>query len=149
MQESTIGRPMEILLVEDNRLDIRVTMQALKSGQIVHRLTIVCDGEEALSFLKHEGPFVRAPHPDLILLDLFLPRRNGLDLLEDIRQDPNLKDIPVVVLTASDDLEDQDKCEQLRVDAYISKPVNLQKFLSVVKQLKRFWLQDVLLPTTD
>jgi CheY-like chemotaxis protein len=99
--------------------------------------------------LRQQGRFARAPRPDLILLDLFLPKRNGLEVLEEVRSDYGLKDIPVVVLTSSDADEDKVKCELYQVDSYITKPVNLKKFLAVVKELKRFWLNDVILPTVD
>lgn len=140
---------MEILLVEDSLIDARVTMQALQNGQVQHRLTLVRDGEEALEFLQQQGRFARAPRPDLILLDLMLPKRSGLEVLAEVRGEFGLHDIPVVVLTASDDEEDKVRCGLLEVDSYITKPVNLQKFLTVVKELKRFWLHDVILPAVE
>lgn len=148
-QDQVVGRPMEILLVEDGLLDARVTMAALKEGLLQHRLTLTRDGEEALQFLHQEERFARAPRPDLILLDLMLPKKNGTEVLDELRRDYALKDIPVVVLTASDSEEDRVKCQMLQVDAFISKPVNVEKFLAVVKQLKRFWLNDVILPAVD
>lgn len=149
VQDHVIGRPMEILLVEDGLLDARVTIASLKEGLTQHRLTLIRDGEEALEFLRQEGRFARAPRPDLILLDLMLPKKSGTEVLGELRADYSLKDIPVVVMTASDDEEDRVKCQMLRVDAFISKPVNVAKFLGVVKQLKRFWLNDVILPAVD
>lgn len=140
---------MEILLVEDSLLDARVTMHALQQGQVQHRLTLVRDGDEALEFLQQVGRFVRAPRPDLILLDLMLPKRSGLEVLGEVRAIYNLKEIPVVVLTASDDEQDRMKCGLLQIDGYITKPVNLQKFLSLVKELKRFWMNDVILPAVE
>jgi len=148
-QDQVVGRPMEILLVEDGLIDARVTMAALKEGLLQHRLTLTRDGVEALQFLHQEGRFARAPRPDLILLDLMLPKKNGTEVLDELRKDYALKDIPVVVLTASDLEEDRVKCQMLQVDAFISKPVNVEKFLAVVKQLKRFWLNDVILPSVD
>jgi CheY-like chemotaxis protein len=139
---------MEILLVEDGLMDARLTIEALRSGGIQHRLTLVRDGQEALDFLRQLGRFARAPRPDLILLDLMLPTLGGVEVLADIRSDFALKDIPVVVLTASDADEDKTQCELLEVDSYIVKPVNLQKFLAVIRQLKRFWLDDVILPAS-
>ncbi len=149
MQDQVVGRPMEIMLVEDGLLDARVTIAALKEGLTKHRLTLIRDGEEAMEFLRQEGRFAQAPRPDLILLDLMLPKKSGTEVLDDVRSDFSLKDIPVVVMTASDDEEDRVKCQMLNVDAFISKPVNVDKFLDVVKQLKRFWLNDVILPAID
>jgi len=140
---------MEILLVEDGLMDARVTIEALTNGGIKHRLTLVRDGEEAIDFLLQRGRFAKAPRPDLILLDLMLPKKSGMDVLSDIRGDLALQNIPVVVLTASDAGEDRVKCQLMDVDSFINKPVNLEKFLSVVKQLKRFWMDDVILPTVD
>ena len=144
-----VGRPMEILLVEDSLMDARVTINALRDGLTQHRLTLIRDGEEALEFLRQEGRFVRAPRPDLVLLDLMLPKKSGIELLDELKQDYELKDIPVVVLTASEAEEDKVKCQMLQVDAFITKPVNIEKFLKVVRLLKRFWLNDVILPSID
>lgn len=146
MSSQIVGRPMEILLVEDGLMDARVTIEALRSGGIQHRLTLIRDGEEALAFLHQSGRFARAPRPDLILLDLMLPKKTGVEVLTELRGDAKLRSIPVVVLTASDAEEDRTRCEELQVDSYIPKPVNLGKFLDVVRQLKRFWLDDVILP---
>lgn len=145
----TVGRPMEILLIEDSLADACLTIGALKNGNVQHRLTLIRDGEEAMEFLYQEGKFVRAPRPDLILLDLVLPKKSGLEVLTDVKAHYELNDIPVVVLTGSLHEEDRLKCESMQVDAYITKPVNLDKFLAVVKQLKRFWLEDVILPALE
>ena len=149
MSSTIVGRPMEILLVEDGLLDARVTLEALKEGFVQHRLTLVRDGDEAIQFLLQQGRFARAPRPDLVLLDLMLPKRNGLDVLSVLRSSAPLEQVPVVVLTASDQEEDREKCEQFRVDSYIQKPVNLEKFLAIVRQLKRCWQADVILPALD
>ena len=149
MSNQLVGRPMEILLVEDGLMDARATIQALRGGKVQHRLTLVRDGEEAMEFLKQEGRFARAPRPDLILLDLMLPKKSGLDVLSELRSDYEISDIPVVVLTASDDQEDQSRCAVLDVNSYIRKPVNLDKFLAVIKELKRCWREDVILPTVE
>jgi CheY-like chemotaxis protein len=146
MSDQTIGRPMEILLVEDSLVDARFTMDSLKQSDIKHRLTLVRDGEEALAFLRREGVFARAPHPDLILLDLLLPKLNGVDVLAMVRGDERLRDIPVVVLTASDDAEHREQCELLGVEGYITKPVDLAKFLQIVQDLKNHWQSDLLIP---
>ena len=141
---------MEILLVEDNLIDAKLAIAALKKGEIKHRLTLIRDGEEALEFLQQQGKFVRAPRPDLILLDLFLPRINGRELLHQLKQDENLQSIPVVILTASDVEDDRIDCGDHHVDSFMTKPVNLDKFLDVVRQLKRYWLEaDVILPQVD
>ena len=146
-QAQTVGRPMEILLVEDNLMDAHLTITALRDSEIKHRLTPIPDGQEAIEFLDREGKFARAPRPDLVLLDLHLPKKDGLEVLAAIRERDELKRIPVVILTASDSEEDRNQCEFLDIDSYITKPVNLDKFLEVVKQLKRYWLHDVILPT--
>ena len=139
---------MEILLVEDSLTDASLTIGALKRGDIQHRLTLVRDGEEAIQFLHKEAHFVRAPRPDLILLDLLLPKRSGIEVLRDVKDDFDLKNIPVVVLTASDSEETKLDCEELNVDAFIVKPVNMEKFLSVVRQLRKHLLADVILPAS-
>ena len=146
MKPETVGRPMEILLVEDDFLQSRLTIEALKRGNIKHRMTLVCDGQEALDFLWRRGVFARAPRPDMILLDLRLPKVDGLEVLEELKGDLDLKQIPVVVMTSSRDEEDRLRCQMLQVEAYIVKPVDLGKFLSLVRQLKRFWHADVILP---
>ena len=149
MSRHTIGRPMEILLVEDSLLDARLTIAALKKGGLQHRLTLVRDGLEAVEFLSQEGKFARAPRPDLILLDLLLPKMDGMDVLAEIRVDYELKDIPVVILTASDDKETQARCELYEVEHYITKPVNFDKFLEAVRKLKSHWHHDLILPSLD
>lgn len=146
MSTQTVGRPMEILLVEDGLVDARVTISALKKGQIQHRLTLIRDGQEALEFLRHQGMFARAPRPDLILLDLSLPKLDGRELLSQIKSDAELKSIPVVVMTSSDDEEDRLQSESLGVDSFITKPIDMEKFLAVVRQLKRFLHADLILP---
>ncbi len=149
MDERSISRPMEILLVEDSLVDARFTMVALKQGAIRHRLTLVCDGEEAIAFLLRKGVFARAPRPDLILLDLMLPKMNGLEVLAKIREDENLRNIPVVVLTAASDEEFRIQCEFLGVDGYIAKPVKLRKFLQIVRDLRNHWRSDLVLPALE
>jgi CheY-like chemotaxis protein len=147
MARETIGRPMEILLVEDSLSDAGLTMHALKHGGVRHRLTLVCSGFEAMQFLRREGGFGRAPQPDLILLDLKLPGMDGHAVLDEIKDDADLKATPVVVLTMSMDEADRLQCERLNVDGYMTKPVDMNQFLGLVKELKRFWQADVLLPT--
>ena len=143
-----VGRPLEILLVEDSLLDAHTTISALRDSEIKHRLTLVRDGEEAVSFLHREGCFSRAPRPDVILLDLHLPKRGGLDVLKDIKGDLELKEIPVVILTASDDDRERTLCEDLVIETFVRKPVNLEKFLEMIRQLKhRYHLSDIVLPS--
>jgi len=149
MTTRPIGRPMEILLVEDSLVDARFTMNSLRGGDILHRLTLVRDGEEALTFLRREGVFARAPRPDLILLDLLLPKINGVEVLAAVRQDEKLSEIPVVVLTASPDDDLRTQAEVLGVDGYISKPVDWTKFLATVRALKERWQADLLLPIEE
>lgn len=146
MGRETIGRPMEILLVEDNADDARLTFEFLKECDIQHRLTWLWDGDEALEFLNRRGKYARVPRPDLILLDLGLPRVDGREVLRQVKADASLAEIPVVVMTASKDHEDLLRSEQLQVEGYITKPVDLDKFLGLVYDLKRFWHADLILP---
>ena len=130
-------KPMEILLVEDGLLDARVTIHALRRCGIHHRLTLVRTAGEALMFVRREAVFARAPRPDLILLDLLLPDGDGIDVLRGIRELPSVGQVPVVVLTASDDESDRRSCESLSIDDYIQKPVDEEKFLRVIREHKR------------
>ncbi|MGM0486426.1 MAG: response regulator [Planctomycetota bacterium] len=147
--QPAIGRPMEILLIEDGLMDARLTIGALRKGDFRHRLTLVRDGEEAVQFLFREGRFAQAPRPDLILLDLRLPKKNGLEVLSEVKANEALRDIPVVIMTASEAEEDRVQCDTMNVDGYIVKPVDFDKFLVLVRKLKRFWLDDVILPCAD
>ncbi|MFW6170738.1 MAG: response regulator [Planctomycetota bacterium] len=147
--QAAVGRPMEILLIEDGLMDARLTIGALRKGDFRHRLTLVRDGEEALQFLFREGRFAWRPRPDLILLDLMLPKKSGLEVLNEVKANEDLKDIPVVIMTASKAQEDRVQCDTMNVDGYIIKPVNFENFLELVRKLKRFWLDDVILPCAD
>lgn len=147
MSNNTVGRPMEILLVEDSLTSARVTIGALKRGQVQHRLTWLTDGAEAVEFLERSGKYARAPRPDLILLDLELPGRDGREVLAEIKADDSLCSIPIVVLTSSTAEEDVETTRRLEVEGYMTKPVDLEKFLSLVRQLERFWHADMILPT--
>jgi chemotaxis family two-component system response regulator Rcp1 len=149
MDKELIGRPMEILLVEDGLMDARVTIEALREGDVKHRLTLIRDGLEALEFLGRQGKFAKAPRPDLVLLDLMLPKKTGLEVLAEIRTDFDLRGLPVVVLTASNAAEDEVNCRMFAVDAYVNKPVNLAKFLDVIRKLRQHWLDDVIVPLVD
>jgi two-component system, chemotaxis family, response regulator Rcp1 len=140
---------MEILLVEDSLVDARITIGALEHGGFRHRLTLVRDGEEALEFIFQRGRFTQAPRPDLILLDLMLPRKSGLEVLSEVKSHEGLHEIPVVIMTASATDEDRCQCDTLKVDGYVIKPVNLEKFLELVRMLKKYWLDDVILPSME
>lgn len=146
MQRDTIGRPMEILLVEDGLVDARMTIAALQKSGLKHRLTLVRDGVEALNFLHREGIFSHAPRPDLILLDLHLPKKDGREVLGEIKADLDLKNIPVVILTASDDPSDKTQSDLLHVDSYMTKPVDFDQFLTVIRKLRKYWMADIVLP---
>jgi CheY-like chemotaxis protein len=145
-QPETVGRAMEILLVEDNLADARLTIEALREGDFKHRVTLVRDGIEAREFLRRQGKFAQVPRPDLVLLDLYLPGIDGRQLLAEIRADTNLCSIAVVVLTASKSHEDYLQSQSLAVDSYMTKPVDTEQFLDTVRKLKRFWHADVILP---
>ena len=149
MSPDTVGRRMEILLVEDNLEDAGATIEALKKHQVECRLSLVRDGEEAMQFLCNEGIYARAPRPDLILLDLKLPKKAGREVLAEIRSDDQLKHVPVVILTASAVHQEILKREKLQVDSYMIKPVDLEQFVRVVKSLRRFWLDEAILLPLD
>jgi CheY-like chemotaxis protein len=140
------NRPVEILLVEDNPGDERLTREALKEGKVYSNLHWVKDGVEAMEFLRREGRFADAPRPDIILLDLNLPKKDGREVLQDIKNDEVLKRIPVVVLTTSKAEEDVLRTYNLHANCYVTKPVDLEKFIVVVKSIDVFWLTVVTLP---
>ncbi|NIL98406.1 MAG: response regulator [Planctomycetales bacterium] len=144
-----VGRPMEILLVEDNPMDARLTLESLAESRIQHRLTIVHDGAEAMHFLRQQTWFARAPRPDLILLDLNLPRKDGRQLLAEIRQNKDLCQIPVVILTGSDSEDDQLYGQESPVEGCLHKPVEREKFVALVRRLKEYWHADVILPASS
>jgi chemotaxis family two-component system response regulator Rcp1 len=139
-------RPIEILLVEDNPGDVRLTKEALKEGKVRNNMFVATDGEEALTFLRQQGKYAEACRPDLILLDLNLPKKSGREVLEEIKADPELKRIPVVVLTISKAEQDILKSYDLHANCYITKPVDLEQFIEVVKSIEDFWLTVVMLP---
>ena len=146
MNRELVGRPMEIMLVEDNFTDAALTIRALERGNVRHRLTLVRDGAEALEFLRRQSRFARAPRPDLILLDLNLPKIDGRELLATIKADHDLGSIPVVIMTGSEDYEDELRGQRLNVEGFVTKPVDMPKFLALVKELKDYWMSDVILP---
>ena len=141
--------PIDILLVEDNPGDERLTREALKEGKVYSNLHWAKDGVEALQFLKREGKHDTAPRPDIILLDLNLPKKDGREVLAVIKKDSVLKHIPVVVLTTSEAEEDVLKSYELHANCYVTKPVDLEKFIHVVQSIDRFWLTVVTLPPTE
>jgi CheY-like chemotaxis protein len=143
------GSPIEILLVEDNPGDVRLTQEALKEGKVRNHLSVADDGAKALDFLFRRGPYTAAPRPDLILLDLNLPKLDGREVLRAIKADASLRGIPVVVLTTSQADEDIVKAYDLHVNCYITKPLDLSRFLEVVKAIEDFWLTIVKLPKRD
>ncbi|MDY6875836.1 MAG: response regulator [Chloroflexota bacterium] len=147
MNVGKAGRPIEILLVEDNPGDVRLTMEAFKENKMHNHLHVVGDGVEALAFLRGEGQYVDLPRPDLILLDLNLPKKDGREVLTDIKDDENLRRIPVVILTTSRAEEDIIKTYDLHANCYITKPVDLGEFIRVVRSIEDFWLTIVKLPT--
>ena len=141
------GRPIEILLVEDSPSDVRLTQEALHRAKVNNTLNIARDGAEAMEYLRQEGRFAGVTRPDLVLLDLNLPRKSGQDVLAEIKSDERLKRIPVVVLTTSRAEQDIVKSYNAHANCYITKPVDLDKFIAVVKSIDEFWLTIVKLPS--
>lgn len=146
MANGEVGRPVNILLVEDNLGDVRLTQEALKEGKVLNNLSIARDGEEAIDFLRRQGKYANAVRPDLILLDLNMPKKDGRAVLTDIKNDEELRDIPVVVLTTSVAEQDILKAYNLHANCYITKPVDLGQFIEVVKSINEFWFSVVKLP---
>ena len=145
----TRAQPIEILLVEDSPSDVDLTREALEDTKVHNNLSVVGDGVEALAFLRKEGPFADAPHPDLILLDLNLPKKDGREVLAEIKADPALRRIPVVVLTTSEAEQDIVESYNLHANCYVKKPVDLDAFIHVVRSIDDFWLAIVKLPPTE
>ena len=143
------GKTIEILLVEDNPGDVELVREALGEGKINNQLHVAADGVQALQYLKGEGPHSGAACPDLVLLDLNLPKKNGREVLQEIKSDPELKFIPVVVLTSSKAEEDILKSYNLHANCYVTKPVDLDQFLRVVRSIEDFWLSVVKLPCSS
>jgi len=140
-------RPIEILLVEDSPGDVTLTVEALRDAKVANNLHVARDGEEALRFLRREGEFADRPRPDLILLDLNMPRKDGREVLADLKADDELKRIPVVVLTTSQSEDDVAAAYNLSANCYVAKPVDLDQFLGVVRAIDDFWLSLVKLPS--
>lgn len=138
--------PIEILLIEDNPADVRLTIEALKEEKLFNNLSVVTDGVEAIDFLQRKGPYSGAPRPDLILLDLNLPRKDGFEVLREIKNDARLRAIPVVILTVSSSEKDILATYNLHANCYISKPLDMTQFSKIVKSIQDFWMTIVKLP---
>lgn len=141
-----VGRPIEILLVEDSPGDVRLTQEVFREGRVRNNLNVVGDGVQALAFLRKQEPYLQVPCPDLILLDLNLPKKDGRTVLEEIKSDEKLRRIPIVILTTSNAEEDIIKAYDLHANCYISKPIDLEQFIQVIKSIEQFWLTIVKLP---
>ena len=140
------GRSVEILLVEDSPGDVRLTKEALREGKVRNNLHVATDGVEALAFLRREGRYGAVPRPDVILLDLNLPKKDGREVLAEIKEDDDLRRIPVVILTTSQDERDVLRAYDLHANCYITKPVDLDQFIAVIQSIESFWLTIVTLP---
>ena len=147
MSDAKLVKPIDILLVEDNQGDADLTREVLENSKFHNRLHVVEDGEKAMAFLHREGPYTDAPRPELILLDLNLPRKDGREVLAEIKADDSLKQIPVVILTTSSAEEDILKTYNLHANCFITKPIDINQFLNVVKSIENFWLSIVVLPS--
>jgi len=143
---SNSGKPIEILLVEDNAVEAELTMDTLKDGRVRNRVHWVEDGEEAMAFLRREGPHAAVPRPDLILLDLHMPRKSGLEVLSEIKQHPDWRRIPVVMMTSSNLEADVTSAYSRHANCYITKPIDIDKFMAAVRSIEDFWLTVVRLP---
>jgi CheY-like chemotaxis protein len=146
MTDDVSGEPIEILLVEDNPGDVRLTREALSEGGVLNNLHVVGDGVDAMAYLRQDGEYADATTPDLVLLDLNLPKMDGTEVLEEVKADPDLRRIPVVVLTSSAAEEDIVRSYDLHANAYITKPVDMDQFIEVARNLEQFWLSIVKLP---
>jgi CheY-like chemotaxis protein len=146
MSVTSPGCPIEILLVEDEPLDAKRTTDALRNGHLRNRITHVEDGVEAMAYLRREGEYANAPRPDLILLDLHMPRMNGREVLAEVKEDPDLRRIPVVMMTASEQEKDILAAYNLHVNSYVVKPVDVDQFIGAVRSIEHFWFTVVKLP---
>jgi CheY-like chemotaxis protein len=145
--ESEVSRQVEFLLAEDNPGDVRLTQEALRESKIRNNLNVVTDGMEALAFLRKQGKYAEAPTPDVVLLDLNLPKKDGREVLAEIKSDPVLKRIPVVIITSSEAEQDILRTYDLHANCYVSKPVDLDQFIKVIQAIENFWLTIVKLPS--
>lgn len=149
MTNASDATPIEILLVEDNPADVRLTSEVLKDARVANRVSVARDGEEAMALLRREDRFGDSPRPDLILLDLNLPRKDGREVLQEIKSDAEFQEIPVVVMTTSAAEEDVLAAYKSHVNAYVTKPIDLDQFIAVVRSIEEFWLAVVRLPRSD
>ena len=147
MNESDISKPVEIFLVEDNQGDIDLIREVLEEGKLKNTLNVAVDGEEALNYLKKKGKYANATRPDLVILDLNLPRKDGREVLDDMKSSPDLKSIPVVIMTTSREEEDVIKMYNLHANCYITKPIDFLQFIKVVRSIEDFWFTIVRLPS--
>jgi chemotaxis family two-component system response regulator Rcp1 len=148
METRLMGRPVEFLLAEDNPGDVRLTKEALRESKISNNLNVVPDGVEAMAFLRREGKYFDAPRPDVILLDLNLPKKDGREVLAEVKADPNLRLIPVVIITSSEAEQDVLRTYELHANCYVTKPVDLEQFIKVIQSIETFWLTIVTLPSS-
>ena len=148
MNQNPNGRPVEILLVEDNPGDVRLTREALKEAKVHNSLSVAGDGVEAMAFLHRQGSYATAPRPDIVLLDLNLPKKDGREVLAEVKADPDLRRIPVVILTTSKAEEDILKTYDLHANCFVTKPVDFDQFIKVIQSIEGFWLTIVQLPCT-
>lgn len=149
MKQQDNSKVIDILLVEDNKGDARLALEAMRDSKILNKIHHVSDGEEAMAFLHKEGKYAKVPRPDLVLLDLNLPKKDGRQVLTEIKNDDNLKRIPVVVLTVSSAEEDILKSYDLHANCFITKPIDLNQFMKVVRSVEDFWLTIVKLPSGE
>lgn len=145
---SKLSRPVDILLVEDNPGDVRLTQEAFRDARIEVRLSVVMDGEEALNYLYRRGQYADVTRPDIILLDLNIPKKDGREVLQEIKRDDSLRFVPVVVLTTSNAEQDIVRTYNLNVNAYINKPVDFDRFFEIVQKIEEFWLMTAILPSS-
>ena len=146
MADGDQEKAIDILLIEDNPGDVTLIKEALTEGKTLNKLSVVRDGEAALAFLRKQGEYKNSPRPDLVLLDLNMPRKDGRDVLMDIKIDPELKNIPVIILTSSEAKQDITNAYNMQANCYITKPVNLKQYFNVIKLIEDFWLKTVKLP---
>lgn len=146
MMNAAEGKPAEIVLVEDNAGDVRLIVEAFKENKFLNNLHLTKDGVEAMEFLHKEGKYADAVHPDLILLDLNLPQKDGFEVLGEVKADPNLKRIPVIILTSSKAEADIFRTYDLHANCYITKPIDMDQFIRIVRSMENFWLASVTLP---
>ncbi len=146
--EHEVSRQVEFLLAEDNPGDVRLTQEALRESKIRNNLNVVTDGMEAIAFLRRQGKYADAPTPDVVLLDLNLPRKDGREVLAEIKSDPLLKRIPVVIITSSEAEQDILRTYELHANCYVTKPVDLDQFIKVIQSIENFWLTIVTLPSS-